>query len=163
MISLNEAVRDYNRQLMKGSLQQAYAGIMACMTTFGRFFSERNPDCMVGALYPGYMDMTYIPLIPIGYRQQGLKIAVVYIHGQSRFEAWLSAVNKNVGRTYAKAFAQKEIPGCKLHHPGPGIDSIVEMVLEDSPDFDDLGFLMEKLEAGTVSFIHTLNPFLELS
>lgn len=162
MDSLNDAVRDYTYQLMNGSLQHAYGGIMTSLTTFGRYFSKRNPTCKVGALYQGYMDMTYIPLIPPGYRERGLKIAVVYIHGKGRFEVWLSAVNKKVGRTYAEVLAQKDLFIYTLNPPGLGIDSIVEMVLEDSPDFDHLESLMEKLESGTVSFILSLNSFLEI-
>jgi len=40
------------------------------------------------------MDMTYFAFTPSELKEKKLKIAIVYLHEQNRFDAWLGAVTE---------------------------------------------------------------------
>jgi hypothetical protein len=42
-----------------------------------------------------------------------------------------------------------------------GVDSILEHVLVDNPDFGDLDFLTKQIEKGTLEFIENVESFLD--
>ena len=63
---------------------------------------EKNyPNYVVSSLYLGYMDMTYFAFRPSDLKNKKLKIALVFLHEQGRFEAWLGGSNK-IGYKYDK-------------------------------------------------------------
>jgi hypothetical protein len=47
-----------------------------------------------------------------------------------------------------------------LAPPGKGVDSIVEYILVDNPDFADLEVLTQQIEKGTLKFIQDVESFL---
>jgi hypothetical protein len=44
--------------------------------------------------------------------------------------------------------------------PAKGVDSIVEYILVDNPDFSDLDALTNQIEKGTLKFIEDVERFL---
>ncbi|MDW7740600.1 MAG: hypothetical protein SCJ97_11200 [Bacillota bacterium] len=94
MNSPKEIIREYNSQLSKGMIQAAYKYIMKFMSDLSIYLKKLHPDYTVSALYYGYMDMTYFAFTPDDLRNKKLKIAIVYLHEQSRFEVWLSGNNR---------------------------------------------------------------------
>jgi len=44
--------------------------------------------------------------------------------------------------------------------PAKGIDSVLEHILVDSPDFSDLDVLTNQIEQGTLEFIQDIESFL---
>lgn len=60
-------------------------------------YMENNyPEYASSALYFGYMDMTYFAFTPLELKKKNLKVAVVYLHEQNKFEAWLGGGNRKI-------------------------------------------------------------------
>jgi len=96
MESLNEYIKKYKIQLSKGIIQKAYRGIMIFMSGLKNDLEKNYPDFIVSSLYFGYMDMTYFAFTPSDLKNKKLKIAIVFLHEQERFEAWLGGSNRKV-------------------------------------------------------------------
>ena len=104
MPSLNDSIKEYTRQLQLGEIQTAYKGIMSFMSGLKTHLESRHPDHALSGLYFGYMEMTYFAFTPLELKQHGLKIAIVYLHEQNRFEVWLGGANRKVQAEYIEVF-----------------------------------------------------------
>lgn len=153
MKDLNEYVIAYQKQLQEGKIQIAYKGIMSFMGNLKSYLSDMHSDYLVGALYFGYMDMTYFAITTTELKDKQLKIAVVYLHQENCFELWLSATNKKIQAKYIDKLKDKDLKGYKLSVSQPGIDSIIESRIIDHPNFDELTSLKVKLDKLTQKFI----------
>src|SRR6056297_1596371 len=100
MESLNEYIKEYKTQLSKGNIQKAYRGIMIFMSGLKTDLEKNYLDYIVSSLYFGYMDMNYFAFTPSGLKDKKLKIAIVFLHEQGRFEAWLGGSNRKVQSEY---------------------------------------------------------------
>jgi hypothetical protein len=85
---------------------------------------------------------------------------VVVLHEAFRFELWLSAVNKQVQKQCWKLFKESGWDKYKIVPPGKGVDSIVEYILVNNPDFSDLVVLTKQIEKGILKFIQDIERFL---
>ena len=153
MESLNGYIKEYIIQLKKGQVQKAYKGIMTFMTGLENYLERRYPEYKVSALYFGYMDMTYFAFTPIELKKKNLKIAVLYLHEQNRFEVWLGAINRKIQAEYIELIRSKDIGHYKLSQALPGTDSILELQIVEQPDFDCIEELKLKIEAEIMKFI----------
>jgi hypothetical protein len=160
MNSLNKQIHEYQYQLSKGHIQKAYKGIMAFMSSVKSNLERNYPDYVTSALYFGYMDMTYFAFTPPNLKAKKLKIAIVYIHKEGRFEAWLGGNNRKIQVGLIEHLSEKEIGKYRLSHPAPGVDSIIESVLVDKPDFDEFELLTKQIEDGTIAFIHDMTEII---
>lgn len=161
MKSFQEYMQEYRKQLDKGYIQEAYKGLMGYMMDLRVHFNNKYPEYFVsGSIYYGYMDMTYFSVIPEPLKQRKLKIAIVFMHDTFRFEVWLAGYNKKVQTKYWKLF--KESDWNKYHIPSTtkGIDSIMENILVEKPDFNDLDALTKQIEIVTLKFIEDVENFL---
>ncbi len=124
-------------------------------------FKNRHPEFAVPSnIYFGYMDMTYFSIVPEALKERGLKIAIVFLHREFRFEVWLAGVNKDVQAEYWKSISES---GWNKYHLVPtlkGADSILEHVLVENPDFIDLAELTNQIEQETLRFIKEVEDFL---
>ncbi len=154
-------MNEYKKQLQRGAIQKAYQGLMDYIMRLRSCFEDKYPDYSVsGSIYQGYMDMTYFSFFPESLKRRGLKVGVVFVHSRFRFEVWLFGYNKGVQAKYWKLF--KEI-GWKRYHIPPttkGVDSILESILVENPDFGDLDALTKQIERGTLKFIEDIENFL---
>ncbi len=153
MKDLNEYVIAYQKQLQEGKIQIAYKGIMSFMGNLKSYLSDMHSDYLVGALYFGYMDMTYFAITTTELKDKQLKIAVVYLHQENCFELWLSATNKKIQAQYIDKLKDKDLKGYKLSVSQPGIDSIIESRIIDHPNFNELTSLKVELDILTQDFI----------
>lgn len=161
MESLNRYMAEYKKQIRKGDIVKAYRGLMDTMTEIKNRLADRHPDYTVpGSLYAGYMDMTYFAFTPTDLRGRKLKIAIVFTHEKVQFEAWLAAGNRRVQAYYAKVFRERGWDKTPITQAGKGVDAILEDVLEDSPDFEDVDALTEKIEKSALKFIRGIQDFL---
>lgn len=151
-MSRNADVREYTAQLKKGQIQNAYRGIMAFMSGLRSVMVNKHPDDAASGLYLGYMDMTYFALTPPRLKQRNLKIAVVYLHAENRFEVWLGGGNRKVQAETIERLRHKNTGGYKLSQAEPGVDSIMEQKIVEQPDFDHAEELMEIIERKTRAF-----------
>lgn len=160
MDKLAKAMDEYQKQLQKGEIQKAYRGILNFLNELKTHLGNKHPEYFVSALYQGYMDMSYFALASATMRQQGLKIALVYLHTERRFEAWLSGSNKHIQREYIERLRGKNLGALKLSSPEPGVDSIVEVVLAEVPDFGHMEELQIELTAAVEQFISGISAIL---
>jgi hypothetical protein len=157
----HEYMNEYKKQLKKGDIQAAYQGLMAYVRDLRSHFKNTYPDYFVSSnIYYGYMDMTHFSFSPESFKRRKLKIAIVFIHDTFRFEVWLGGYNKQVQSEYWKLFKES---GWKKYHVVStikGVDSIVEYILVDNPDFSDLDSLTREIERGTLKFINDVEAFI---
>lgn len=156
MADLQSAIQEYTSFLQKGEIQVAYKGIMETMTMLRSNFKSLYPEFPTSSLYFGYMDMTYFAITPPELKREKLKIAIVYLHPSMRFEAWLCGTNKSIQRIFHDRFQSMDIKGYQLSPILPDVDSILETILLQDPDFNDLPSMKEMLQKRLDGFIKDL-------
>lgn len=156
MDSLNTKIREYTHQLSKGHIQKAYKGLMTFMSSLRAQLESQYPQYTVSALYFGYMDMTYFAFTPPALKDKKLKVALVYIHETGRFEAWLGGSNRKIQAETIELLTGKDIHGYKLSQVSPGVDSIIETILVEQPDFDHSDELKQQIENRLIEFIQDM-------
>ncbi|MDD3168793.1 MAG: hypothetical protein PHC91_04925, partial [Eubacteriales bacterium] len=135
-------------------------GIMTFMSGLGAYLERKYPDHSVSALYYGYMDMRYFAFTPADLRDKKLKIAIVYLHEQGRFEVWLGAGNRKIQAEYISRLSGKDTGKYKLSEIHPGVDSIIESTLVEEPDFDKHEELKKQIEMRTIEFTNNIRDLL---
>jgi len=161
MESFHEYMDEYKKQLKKGAIKKAYKGLMEYIMDLRTYFNKQYPDYFVsGSIYYGYMDMTYFSFFPESFKQRKLKIAIVFIHDAFRFEVWLAGYNKQVQSRYWNLFKESNWNKYHIVATTKGVDSILEHVLIDDPDFSDLDSLTKQIENATLKFIRDIESFI---
>ena len=145
MNSLNQCVREYTAQLKKGEIQLAYKGILTFMTEFRSLLENAYPSYSYSALYPGYLDMTYFACTPVQIKERKLKIAIVYLHEEAKFEIWLAANNRAIQREYITHLLKKDTGNYTVMQAAPGVDAILISEALTDPDFDQTDCLKKEL------------------
>jgi len=154
-------MKEYKKQLQLGVINQAYRGLMDYLLSLRNTLTLRHPKYAgSGSFYFGYMDMTYFPLFPPMLKQRNLKIAIVFLHQEFRFELWLAGTNKAVQKQTWQALRAAGWEKYQLVESLAGRDAVIEHILVDDPDFSDLDALTQRIEAGTVQIIHEIEDFL---
>jgi len=161
MDSLNAHIREYTFQLGKGHIQKAYRGIMSFMSDLKTYLEDKYPDYTASALYCGYMDMTYFAFTPDVLKSRKLKIAIVFLHQECRFELWLAGNNRKIQADYIDLLSHKNIGGYSLSQIQPGVDSIIASSIIEQPDFDNHDELKKQIGANTIEFIKDINSMLK--
>ncbi len=161
MSSFQDNMSEYKKQLQTGIIQRAYRGLIDYIMSLRSYFENKYPDYSVsGSIYIGYMDMTYFSFFPKSLKLRGLKVGVVFVHQTFRFEAWLFGYNKGVQAKYWKLFKESGWNKYKVPISTKGVDSIIEGILVENPDFSDLDALTQQIERGTLRFIDDVKNFL---
>jgi len=160
MVSLHEQIKEYRLQLGKGHIQKAYQGIMAFMSSLNSDLEKAYPGYFTSSLYFGYMDMTYFAFTPPQFKDRRLKIAIVYLHEEGRFEAWLGANNRKIQTKTNTFLKNKAIGNYHLIELAPGVDAIISSVLVEKPNFTDLDTLKKQIEENVITFIHDMTGLL---
>lgn len=153
MSTLNQDIKHYNKQLNQGHIQKAYRGIMEMMSQLKTTWDTQYPETPSGALYAGYMDMTFISVKPSKLSELDLRVSIVYLHENHTFEAWLIARNRKIQSQIHSQLKDKKLGKYKLTELGPGIDSIIAMTLDDEPNFDQIDDLIGEVIEKTQHFI----------
>ena len=86
-----ENVDAYTHALRAGELQRAYRAILSALTAFKSAWESAYPQDHVGALYQGYLDMSFVSFSPAVLAEKRLKISLVYLHPDGLFSLWLAA------------------------------------------------------------------------
>jgi len=161
MDNFQEYMQEYKKQLEVGVIQKAYKGLMEYMMGLKTYLKKKYPDYSVSSnLYLGYMDMTYFPITPMSLKNRHLKIALVFNYEQFRFEVWLGGYNKMAQMQTWEMFMESDWNKYHIVSSTKGVDSIVEYVLVENPDFSDLDSLTDMIEKKTILFIEDIEDFL---
>jgi hypothetical protein len=161
MESINKYIMEYTAQLSKGQIQKAYKGIMIFMSELRSYLESGYPDYTAGSLYLGYMDMTYFAFTPTDLKNKKLKIAVVYMHEKGAFEVWLAGNNRKIQAEYIALLSNGNISKYNVSQVIPGVDSIIESILVEKPDFDHPEALKKQIEKKTMEFIRDITSILD--
>jgi hypothetical protein len=162
MTSLNDCIIEYKKQVDKGIIPIAYRGLMDYMMGLKTYFARKYPDFSVpGSIYQGYMDMTYFSLFPDFFKKRKLKIAIVLIHKEMKFEIWLAGINKQIQKKYQNKLKLKDLKDYILPPDLKKADSIIEFTLSNKPDFSDTDALTIMIESGTLNFIRDIEIMLD--
>jgi hypothetical protein len=154
-------MNEYKKLLEKGAIQEAYRGLMDYFNSLRLHFQKKYPDHSVsGSVYYGYMDMTYFSFFYEPLKPRKLKIAIVFLHEEFRFEVWLSASNKSVQTEYLDLIRKSGWNKYNIATTTKGVDSILDHVLIDNPDFSDLDSLTKQIERGVLNFTKDVEDFL---
>ena len=66
MESLQNDMIEFRKQLQKGTITNAYRGLIEYIMSLKAYLKNKYPDYFVsGSIYQGYMDMTYFAFTPI--------------------------------------------------------------------------------------------------
>jgi len=161
MTLFQEYMNEYRKQMKKGDIREAYKGLMEFIMALRLHFKRHYPDYFVsGSIYYGFMDMTYFSFTPEVLKRQKLKIAIVFIHGTCRFEVWLGGYNKQVQKKYWKLVKESDWHKYRIPSTIKGVDSIIEGILVENPDFSNLDTLTRQIERSTLRFIKDVEAFL---
>lgn len=133
---------------------------MTFMSNLSIYLVNSHREFSVSALYLGYMDMTYFAFTPPDLKIKNLKIAIVYLHEQNRFEAWLSGSNRKIQAEYIKHLSYKDTKDYKLSQVLTGVDSIIESTLVDQPDFDNSEELKKLIDLKIIEFANDMRSLL---
>ncbi len=162
MENFNDSIAEYRRQVQKGDIVKAYRGLMDFMMNLRNHFRDRFPEySFPGNIYSGYMDMTYFPVLTPVLKGKGLKTAIVLIHEDVRFEAWLSGYNKQIQMKYWSIVREKGWDRYRVPGTIKSIDSIVECDLELCPDFSNIASLTDTIETLSHKFIQDAELFFQ--
>jgi len=157
----HEYMTEYNKQLKRGYIQEAYQGLMDYFRGLRSYLKNKYPEYLVSSnIYYGYMDMTYFSFFPKTLKHRNLKIAIVFIHDAFKFEVWLAGVNRDVQAKYWKLLKENNWNKYHITSNPRGVDYIVDHILINDPDFSDLDTLTKQIERGTLDFIRDVENFL---
>ncbi len=161
MASLQESMNEYKKQLEKGTIQKAYQGLMDYIMWLRSYFENKYPEYSVsGSIYQGYMDMTYFSFFPESLKRRKLKVGIVFIHSIFRFDVWLFGYNKGIQAKYWRLFKERGWSKYRIPPTTQGVDSILDGILVENPDFGNLDALTNQIEKGTLRFIEDIEAFL---
>jgi hypothetical protein len=160
MKPFQDYMNEYQKQIQKGDIQQAYKGLMEYIMELRTYFKSKYPEYFVSGMYYGYMDMTYFSFIPKSLKNKKLKIAIVFCHETFRFEVWLAGYNKQIQTKYWKLIKEKSRAKYRIPTTTQGVDSILEGTLVDNPDFNNTDTLTKQIETGALRFITDVEDLL---
>jgi hypothetical protein len=83
------------------------------------------------------------------------------LHEQGRFEVWLGGSNRKIQAEYIERISHKNIGKYTLSQVFPGVDSIMESILVEKPDFDHPEVLKKQIERKTIEFINDITSILD--
>jgi len=161
MESLNKEIKEYTLQLSQGHIQKAYRGILSFMSELRTQLEKDYPDYTLGTMYAGYMDMSYFAFTPLDLKRKKLKIALVYLHTENRFEVWLTGFNRQIQSETIEVLRSIDLKQFVLSEVGPGIDSIIAYPIIKRPNFNKPEQLKQQIEINTLTFIKEMEHYLK--
>ncbi len=149
--SLGSCVDTYCAAVAQGDIARAYRGILSTLTQFKSSWEAAYPADNVGALYQGYLDMSFVAVAPAALAEKRLKISLVFLHPDGVFSLWLIAGNRAIQKSVSDSLRQLPLGGYTLCKLEPGVDAIIardlpKPYLFDKPEAFNAG-LMKAAEA----------------
>ncbi|MGE4464181.1 MAG: methyltransferase domain-containing protein [Spirochaetia bacterium] len=132
-------------QACKAPLSQAYKLILQTLTACGKEMQKQLPHSEVSALYPGYLDMSYVAITPPSLKKHQLKLALVYLHERGTFELWLAGRNRSIQARVREQIRGKLPSPYELVEEAKGEDAIVRCQNPSFPDFSNPDLLIAHL------------------
>ena len=151
-VPLSACIESYRVAVAEGDVVRAYRGILSQLTQFKAAWEQAHPKDTVGALYPGYLDMSFVAFAPATLAEKRLKISLVFLHPSCEFALWLAAGNRAIQKSVSEALRALPLGGYRLTKLETGVDAIIELILEKPYAFDDTAALTQRLVQSTEAF-----------
>ena len=150
-VSLGRCVDAYCAAVAQGDIARAYRGILSTLTQFKSTWEATHPADSVGALYQGYLDMSFVAVMPVALTEKRLKISLVFLHPEGVFSLWLIAGNRAIQKSVSDSLRPLPLGGYTLCKLEPGVDAIIARDLPKpslfAPPEALQAFLMQAAEA----------------
>lgn len=161
MKSLKNSLQMYQKLLRETDMQVAYRELITYITKLQGNFKTKYPEYEISkGLYRGYLDLSFFTFTTEELKSKQLKIEVVFLHKEMRFEAWLSGRNRTIMSTYNKKLKGYNLGEYLLANDEKGMDSIIEGILVREPNFDNLNELTAEIENNIVKFVNDIKEIL---
>lgn len=161
MKCLNKNMQMYQNLLKETELQVTYRKLIGFINKLQAYFKDKYPEYEVSkGLYQGYLDLSFFTFTTDQLKSKQLKIAVVFLHKEMRFEAWLSGRNRSIMSTYHNNLKGYDLGEYLLSNDEKGMASIIEGILISNPNFDDLKGLTVEIEHNTFRFVNDIQDIL---
>ena len=144
MKNLNHYVAIYKEQLQKGDILIAYTELVKFVMSLRVDFMKRHAkQYSFSGMLHGYMDYTYFYYTNDFLKSKKLKLGVVLNHVEMRVEIWLLGNTIAVQKNYWELLKESKWNKDKTEMPKY---SVLEVIIEDKPDFDALPLLSQSIE-----------------
>ena len=150
--SLSASIESYCACVAQGEFPRAYRGILAQLTLFQSTWEKEHPQDSTGALYPGYLDMSFVAFAPAELSEKRLKISLVFLHPTGDFSLWLAAGNREIQKRVSAALQDMPLGLYSLSVLEPGVDAIIAYNLPKPYAFDEPEELNRALLAAAEAF-----------
>lgn len=151
-VKLGKHINEYRKQLLAGTIQKGYRGLMMYMGSLKNHFENKySEDFVTGNIHQGFMDFSYFSITPKSLKTKKLKVLVLFDHNRFCFEVGLVGQNKQIQEKYWKLFCARNSK--KYIIPPTAEDCVVKAVVIENPDFDDLIALTQLIDKGLMKFI----------
>ena len=144
MKNLNHYVGIYKEQLDKGDILIAYNHLVKfVMNLRVGIIKNLSKQYSFTSILHGYMDYTYFYYTNEFLKSKKLKLGLVLNHVEMRFEIWLLGNTIAVQKNYWGLLKESKWNKDKVEMPKY---SILEVIIDNNPDFDDLPLLSQDIE-----------------
>lgn len=99
------------------------------------------------------MDVTFFAVSSKLKKDQGLKIMIMYIHEKTSFEIWLVGRNQDIQNEYRQLFKENDANKNTLSPTADRVRSIIEISLDEHPDFHQPKGLTKQIDERVTRFI----------
>ena len=148
---LSVCIEEYCSCISQGEFPRAYRGIISALTAFKSSWEAVHSSDRVGTLYQGYLDMSFVAVLPDALAAERLKISLVFLHPTGQFSLWLTAGNRVIQKSVSDALRAFPLGGYSLCALEPGVDAIISRDLPKPYPFDEPeqlnAFLMQAAES----------------
>lgn len=151
--SLSDCIDRYTTAVAQGDIASAYRGILSALTRFKSAWESAHPQDTVGALYQGYLDMSFVAVLPTALAEKRLKISLVYLHPSGSFTLWLIAGNRAIQKSVSDALRNVPLGKYNLTKLEPGVDAIIALDLPKPYAFDEPEQLTKNLLQAAEAFL----------
>jgi hypothetical protein len=159
--SLQTCVERYVGAVAQGDIVRAYRGILAALTQFKSSWESTHPQDAVGALYQGYLDMSFVAVLPLSLAEKRLKISLVFLHETGTFTLWLTAGNRAIQKNVSTALQRITLGRYQLTELEPGVDAIIALDLPKPYAFDEPDALTMRLVAAAEAFLADMTVLIQ--
>lgn len=150
---------EYKELLQTTNLRECYQEFIKLFRYIRVALEKSMPEYKFqGNIIENGMDYSYFLFTNKNLKEKGLKMAVVFVHSNFRFEVWLSGYNRNCQSRYYDLLKEKNIPFELTDNPTRK-DYILRVPLEESVDLSDGSFLVKRIKSISnelLMFVETL-------
>ena len=156
---LRNEIDEFEIALKKGIIQKVYKYVF---DSFSSINSELNKikGIKTGAIYHGYLDMTYLPVFTSYLKENSLKVAIVFDYNKFQYSIWLSGNNKKVQKKVWDLIMENKWNEYHVLSSIENEDSIIELHIEKEIIYKGTNEITDNIIKSVNVFIKDVEGFL---